>query len=643
MAVQYHYKPLHGNDDFTRLIVLEPSISSEAPLLCSLHTVKETINYDAVSYAWEGQTPCSAHRLFIDRFNQYLEITANVEKILRALRHPTLRRHIWIDAVCINQKDTNEKNIQVRQMSKIYSRAAKVVIWLNLSTEIGDAVAYFLKSVFGKSLAYTKPSIDHMDTSILTVIFGQPWFQRRWIIQEVALGGETLMVCGSTHINFDVFCVTLDAVTEKYGMVVSAPSGTIAALKSINSTRVNLRNLDSIMACYFDKSSRSQIFEWMNAYHQFDCFDSRDRIIALLGIAQKATQLIMDVDSDSALQSFISSLVDYDESVQSLYIRFAQAALTDHSDPFKLLQCAGAFNGNDRLVNPFPTWVPDWRHPRAYNPIFCISALENIFLPNGLGVKHRREPESPLPSFDHHKMSITFYGQKISIIQRMGSTPASEDIIISEPKPFFMSWLSVLTSERRHGPGSRWLFGGTLVQRLANLITAHPPKDRSNFIPKNPLGDRWDERSEKSALRKLLQHWLSEACLKSLTVNTSRATLDSIKPQAEFVVTTQDQILIRKALPTIKRVSQVMAGRTVFTTTDGHIGMCPGKTKHGDILVILWGANTPFILRPTSTAAPAVQDCEEISVSLVGECYVDGIMKGEKIRSLEKESRFVIV
>ena len=62
-----------------------------------------------------------------------LPIQANLMAALRHLRQPSRSRTLWINAICINQKDNDEKSIQIQQMAIIYKSARRVVIWLGLA------------------------------------------------------------------------------------------------------------------------------------------------------------------------------------------------------------------------------------------------------------------------------------------------------------------------------------------------------------------------------------------------------------------------------------------------------------------------------------------------------------------------------
>ena len=74
-----------------------------------------------------------------------LKISWTLAQALRALRNPAEDRMLWIDAISINQRDTDERNKQVQMMSLIYGRAEKVCIWLGIATKESDRALKFIR------------------------------------------------------------------------------------------------------------------------------------------------------------------------------------------------------------------------------------------------------------------------------------------------------------------------------------------------------------------------------------------------------------------------------------------------------------------------------------------------------------------
>lgn len=131
----YEYEPLPGADH-TRVLDLEPSIDRGAPLRGKLRTVQlyhDYYPYEAMSYTW-GE-PVFSQILYVTTTNdldepRVLRITSNLADLLQQMRYQLHTRTFWIDAICINQLDNEEKSNQIPMMMSIYRRAFQVNIWL---------------------------------------------------------------------------------------------------------------------------------------------------------------------------------------------------------------------------------------------------------------------------------------------------------------------------------------------------------------------------------------------------------------------------------------------------------------------------------------------------------------------------------
>ncbi|KAH6857601.1 heterokaryon incompatibility, partial [Alternaria alternata] len=83
--------------------------------------------YTALSYVWGDAKHTKPIQL---GYHQIPTITKNLEKALRHLRDRASERILWVDAICINQSDEEEKLSQVQSMGDVYRNAVEVRIWL---------------------------------------------------------------------------------------------------------------------------------------------------------------------------------------------------------------------------------------------------------------------------------------------------------------------------------------------------------------------------------------------------------------------------------------------------------------------------------------------------------------------------------
>jgi len=127
-ALPFVYEPLDQHHDCTRLVTIEPSPRDVGPLRCRVRQVlfSQRPRYKALSYMWGDETD----KLEIFLNDKRFKVTSNLFYALHLLRQSRVEDAFWIDAICINQDDIQEKNRQIRIMPHIYFRASKVIVWL---------------------------------------------------------------------------------------------------------------------------------------------------------------------------------------------------------------------------------------------------------------------------------------------------------------------------------------------------------------------------------------------------------------------------------------------------------------------------------------------------------------------------------
>ena len=128
----YTYRPVDFDTDAIRLVRLFKGRFAD-PIECEffetwLHDV--SFPYEALSYAWGGTLKTAKVTLS----GCALEIAENLYDALQYLRWDDKDRIVWIDAICINQDNMEERGHQVSQMKSIYKTAQRVIIWLGLSS-----------------------------------------------------------------------------------------------------------------------------------------------------------------------------------------------------------------------------------------------------------------------------------------------------------------------------------------------------------------------------------------------------------------------------------------------------------------------------------------------------------------------------
>ena len=170
----------------------------DTPICCNLvvKSLHASPPYEALSYTWgsldlDSTIICNGVPLLITR---------HLYEALQYLRKPEHDRIMWIDAVCIDQKNLRERAEQVGLMKDIYAKAFHVVIWLGRETT-EDKTAFSVLDRF-KTLFETRgygdlgpdcfvdaglPDTNDPDWEPLVKLFQRPWFQRIWVVQEATV------------------------------------------------------------------------------------------------------------------------------------------------------------------------------------------------------------------------------------------------------------------------------------------------------------------------------------------------------------------------------------------------------------------------------------------------------------------------
>lgn len=215
----YMYKKLSGPRSI-RLITLEvpPDGTTTAPISCSMQEVPldSAPPFVALSYAWDSQE--GAQEIACE--GARLAVTKNCVEALRSIRERPFsdEKHVWVDAICINQAATPEKQGQISIMGDIYRTAASVRVWLGQEDASSKLVCDFFGKISGdeefRRMIGAGPGPGPISVGLETAqqwpqfsksladFFSRSWFTRAWPIQEVTLPrpGRVYMVCGSSRL-----------------------------------------------------------------------------------------------------------------------------------------------------------------------------------------------------------------------------------------------------------------------------------------------------------------------------------------------------------------------------------------------------------------------------------------------------------
>jgi hypothetical protein len=243
----YTYTPIAPNQ--IRLLHLHPAVKKSDTIVCTLKEANlddPELRYEALSYTWGYEEP--TQEILIQQGAQEIRnqpgprslkslghamhkrlcIRPNLDDALRYLRDYSDDQHtevLWVDAICINQTDEDEKSIQVAKMAGIYRHAEGIFIWLGREGEdssLGMAFVHQILNLEQVGRLSVKGSSPQQWGAFMSLM-RREWFNRRWVVQELALAKRAFLTCGDSAVDWNDFVVAteffldrLDTITALY-------------------------------------------------------------------------------------------------------------------------------------------------------------------------------------------------------------------------------------------------------------------------------------------------------------------------------------------------------------------------------------------------------------------------------------------
>ena len=320
----FEYQPLPDANHF-RILALEPG-DSDTSLNCKLEVVSiqdaRQSEYEALSYAWGNDD--QSLRPFISCHGKCLRLTASLQSALRHIRSETKVTKLWVDQICINQEDLEERSQQVSLIGSIYSAAKRVVIWLGDTDHTSHQALTFIPILyynmclhfesqgirFIKSTAdgirlegteFTFPGVESSLWTALDHLLNREWFQRVWVAQEATANPETIVCCGKDQIAWSI-------LTNLFHLLDTQTGATrLLTRRGQTSDSISfLRTLRAFSSNTSDPCSQD-VLTVIKAFSEQLSTDPRDRVFAVLGFVQdfKGVSLAPNYALDVKMSSWI--------------------------------------------------------------------------------------------------------------------------------------------------------------------------------------------------------------------------------------------------------------------------------------------------------------------------------------------------
>lgn len=141
MPKEFKHQSLKDPETSIRLLRILPGAGDTKIIQCGLTQAPLASKpYYCLSYTWSPDKP--RHQILINGAS--FQVGDNLWQFLRAARFRGLSLPLWIDAICINQTDREEKNRQVKRMRDIYGCSERTLIWLG---SLSKSVLLFLTDI----------------------------------------------------------------------------------------------------------------------------------------------------------------------------------------------------------------------------------------------------------------------------------------------------------------------------------------------------------------------------------------------------------------------------------------------------------------------------------------------------------------
>ncbi|KAF2464484.1 HET-domain-containing protein [Lindgomyces ingoldianus] len=630
----YQYQPL-PRDDCIRLLVLLPGSYDEPKLSCRLLSVplEEAPSFEALSYVWG--TPVNT--AVIDCCRGYLPIRANLETALRQLRHRAETRWLWVDALCINQEDDSERGNQVRMMGLIYFQATRVVIWLGLDDtqyeEDGVFVQVPASGVFetiSKTAQRIFEDIERFDViksmpvvtlddlgryditkwkHLSSFIRLRPWFHRGWVIQEIGLAGDSLLVCGSVELGFWDYIIFVRWLVTQGRLLCTFfcidVSHQELAAEYWQSVRMHPEYLEH----------PSDFLSVLAGARGVQCTDERDYVYAFLGHPSAFQTKPGDADPylDYKANYTKPTIVqpNYAKAAEEVYMEVAQK-LIHHMGNLDVLCYVN--HTQETFNDKYPTWFPRW------NLTFAKSCL-------GLSGDHYYSASmDSVPTFSFQSSgSLNLKGHYIDVIDWVNLIPEGfggalySSLVPDGSPPPVQDQLTSLWNMWKYRAWQKYM--SRTSQRLTPASFAHlqDNRNRSDFLYTLTAGLINRESAENNSE----QFHANVAAFERRVASASESKNTLTQPSH-----TSD--MAGNATRFLFDLEIHAEGRVFFSTMAGRIGLGHLLTKVGDECWIIAGAATPFLLRPSGGGCKG--QSTEVGYKMIGEAYLHGVMRGEAFK-----------
>ncbi|RYP78391.1 hypothetical protein DL771_000576 [Monosporascus sp. 5C6A] len=574
----------------------------------------------------------------------------------------------WIDALCIDQENDEEKGQQVPLMNDLYRRAAHVLVWLGdpeadgvlalpfmrLCASAADVVrrahmsAHQLTEQQWVQLGFPMAQQERWRcTRALLAFLGRPWFRRVWVIQEYAVGRSVTFLCGRDEFPQVVLSSALEFLTMSQAASVPISEdceGSASGLEKLNLARTGWWG-----------GRRRPLLTLLRDHQAFHATVWKDKIYALMRMASDVG------DSPTSLNILISyekekvmrNGVEVKEDVVPVELVYRSVAIEMMQKQRSLAVLSGAGTRDmwtcERLrpweppayhtrLPGLPSWVPDWHLPDSTTDLLSVeTSMATIVgvsvdvLRNLVSSGYRASAGTSYvfqPAADANQLAVRGISLgSICVTGLADFQPLTPAPLPTTPDPADSdaAWAAqpsvdgmISQMERDSALFASWL-DITAAQTPQLYFTGEPMLEvlwqtmMAGLFPNGIHAERalflqwYKARQTPMSLMHGLreQPWLRTLAVSAYSIY--KTTTGGFEHQSNFRFRT-------KYLTTNRVVFRTAATPPSF----GYVGLAPRGSRQGDVVMIMEGSDVPFVLRQRGPFW-----------ELVGACYVHGVMSGQ--------------
>jgi len=644
--------------------------------------------YRALSYTWakpytppfEDQPPLPPTiETFLECNGSILHITDNLFAALCQLGPNHYAGWIWIDAICINQLDEQEKGYQIQMMGAIYSKSSNVIGWLggvhNLISSVVWATTEFLsryQQLQSEDLPLTQASLSEQQmnehfgvdnisltlTEVYAFYTSCRWFSRAWVTQEVVLAQKLTLLLGGLPISWAALKIftkvmietkwrdqIVSDVVQVFGSPAESWLGAIVTWTELpRRISAHLHNteawvLDNTLHGLemFSHPPRSTgrklmcLHELLFWTKQFDCSVAVDRFWSTISLA------------GSEFKADILHLTgaNYQMTTHELFPKVAAATLSTARYLDILVHGGGPIevqNTKESANLGYPSWVPNYtsendyelflsRSPARLNAGLCSQGTQaQRFYVDGATLRCCGNLfDEIVEAWDNRPD-----GYNLELL-RMCNT--FSPLIHGRPR-FEVLWRTMITDETHKGetpaPGE---YAASFWNYIVNL-------DGQNLSRKQRSGESVEDyfRLCDQYLRGLDTTSASSSGMSVTSADVRRFVEAHAMPLVGNGLGLHADVAAigRGALPFIESRNRASSRAMLFRTKGGLMGICGGPCQPGDEVWAIRDAHVPFVMRSRkdreSRSCMPCRSRARKSFHLVGPCFVLDFMQGEMVK-----------